>query len=196
MHWLDDDRPRPPVDARPREPLPWARLAAAVGSLALAPALGALAAGGVYPALAGSLARSMPGRFLLGVAGWFAMVAGTLALDLPPHLGLHQHTGESLLVPLADPASLLGAAVFGLAAMAMGWILRARHVALALLGALLWAAGLTGALEIVANGELASSPAVLAIASLGAVIVVFAGREVVPGRLRGTPARARPAHGA
>jgi hypothetical protein len=196
MHWLEDARPLPAREARHREPLPWGRLTAATGSLALAPALGALAAGGAYPALAGALGRSAPSRFMLGVAGWFAMLAGTLALDLPPHLGIHHPAGESVLVPLADPASLLGAAIFGLAAVAMGWILGARHVAMALLGAVLWAAALSGALELVGNGVLASRPPVLAIASIGAVVVVFAGREVIPVHLRSTPARAHPAHGA
>jgi hypothetical protein len=196
MHWLESFRPLPALEPGARDPLPWGWLAACLGSLALAPALGVLSAGAVFPALAGSLARSAPGRFALGAAGWFAMLAVTLVLDLPPHLGIHHPASESLLVPLADPASLLGAGVFGVAAVAMGWILRARHVALALLGAMLWAAALAGALEVVGNGDLASRPPVLAVASLGAVAVVFGGRGVTPVRLRGAPPSAHPAHGA
>ena len=105
------------------------------------------------------------------------MVAAAVALGLPPHLGLPHSAADGPAASLAEPASILGAVVFGVAALSFGWILRARHVSVALLGALLWAAALTGALELVANGELAASPALVGASALGAVVVVYAGRE-------------------
>ena len=43
--------------------------------------------------------------------------------------------------------------MFAVAAALLGLVLRAGHVAVALLGALLWAAGLEAALRVVADGS-------------------------------------------
>ena len=56
----------------------------------------------------------------------------------------------------------MGAGVFALAAVLLGVALRAEHVAVAALGALLWAAGLEGALSLVADGGLAGRPVPIA----------------------------------
>jgi hypothetical protein len=73
--------------------------------------------------------------------------------------------------------------VFAAAAVLLGIVLRAGHLALALLGALIWSAGLEGALQVVAGGNLAGRPVLIAGAALAAVIVEFRRRS---------PALARP----
>ena len=72
-----------------------------------------------------------------------------------------------MLAPLVGLDSLLGAAVFALAAPVLGWVISARHVALALLGAMLWAAGTVAALGAVADGGLGGAP--LGVVAAGAV---------------------------
>jgi hypothetical protein len=193
MHWLDESHHLQPVRRAPREPVPWSRVGLGVGFVLLAPVLGALSAGGAVPAFAGTLGRSPAARFALGVVGWCVMLIAALALDIPPHLGIHQHAGETIAATLTHSTSLLGAGAFGLGAALFGFVLSARHIAVALLGALLWAAGMSAALELIGNGGLASGPAILAIAALGAVALSFAEFESVPARLTRHPARPRPA---
>jgi hypothetical protein len=86
-----------------------------------------------------------------------------------------------LLAPLLAPEALLGAAVFALAAVALGVILRVGHVALALLGALLWAAGLEAGLQLVAEGGgLTDRPLLIVAAAVVAVILEFRQRPAEP----------------
>jgi hypothetical protein len=180
--------------------LPWA------GIPLLAPLLGAVSAGGAYPALAGSRG-TVSERLILGALGWCWMLCASAAfgfgstaglIDDPPH-GWMQSTGEAasaLLAPLASPQALLGAAIFGLAAVAMGLILRAGHIAVALLGALLWAAGLDAALRVVGDGGIAGVPVVAIAAAAIAVIVEFRRRGTRPaGRSAPIPVTAPPAIG-
>ena len=62
-----------------------------------------------------------------------------------------------------------------------GSILRAGHVAVALLGALLWSAGLEAGLQLVADsGGLTDRPLLIAAAALVAVIVEFRRRSPGP----------------
>jgi hypothetical protein len=111
-------------------------------------------------------------------------VAAALAAGVGSRLGLAEAASpgwsrstataaHQVLGPLLDPQALLGAASFGLAALLIGVILRLRHVAVALLGAVLWAAGLEAALRVVADGGLAGRPALLAAAAVAAVIAEF-----------------------
>jgi eukaryotic-like serine/threonine-protein kinase len=164
--------------------LPWA------GIPLIAPLLGAASAGAAYPAVAGSRG-TLRERLVLGALGWYWMLFGAAALGLgttggliddPPH-DWTRSTGaaaKALLAPLFAPEALLGAAIFALAAAALGLILRAGHVAVALLGALLWAAGLQAALHLVAGGALAGAPLLVAAAGLIAVIVEFRRRGTRP----------------
>jgi hypothetical protein len=167
--------------------LPWAAVPA------LAPLCGALSLGPVYPAIAGARGTAIE-RAVLGALGWLWLLAGAAALGLGPRLGLIHSAGHAwtrstggatnaVLVPLLGLDALLGAAVFAGAAVLLGIVLRAGHLALALLGALIWSAGLEGALQVVAGGHLAGRPVLIAGAALAAVIVEF--------RLR-SPAVARP----
>jgi hypothetical protein len=184
MHWLDDEHLLPGRQAPSRPRLPLAGLLAASGALLAAPLLGAATLGGAFPALAGAVGRSGPVRFALGVAGWLAMLVAAVELGLSPHLGIG--------AVLADPASLLGAAVFGVGAVTFGWISAARHVALASLGAVLWAGALAGALGLVGNGALAERPLVIAAGALVATFAIHGSRATLSAPQARTRPRARP----
>jgi hypothetical protein len=155
---------------------------------ALAPLLGAISAAPVYPAVA-ALRGSLAERAVLGALGWWCMLAAAGAAHVGSRLGLVDAAGagwsrstsaaaSDVLAPLLDPQALLGAAVFAAAAVLLGIVLRARHIALALLGALLWAGGLEAALGVVADGRLAGGPVLVAAAAVAAVILEF--RRRVP----------------
>src|SRR5204863_9780366 len=122
--------------------LPWA------GLPALAPICGALSAAPIYPAIAGARGRPLE-RAVLGALGWFWMLAGAAALGLGSRLGMvhsashgwTRSTGaaaHAILVPLLAPHVLLGGLVFAVGALTLGIVLRATHIAIALLGPLLW----------------------------------------------------------
>ena len=164
--------------------LPWA------GIPLVAPLLGAISAGAAYPALAGARGTTRE-RIVLGALGWCWMLCGAAALGVGSRAGLidrppddwTQSTGaaaSALLAPLVTPEALLGAAIFPAAAGLLGVILRAGHMALALLGALLWAAGLEAVLRLVADAALAGAPLLAAAAALIAVIVEFRRRGARP----------------
>ena len=150
----------------------------------LAPLLGALSAAPAYPAAAGSRGTALE-RGVLGALGWCWLLVGAATLGVGPDLGLIESAPHgwsrstadatsALLVPLLTPEALLGAAVFALAAVVLGVILRAGHVALALLGALLWSAGLEAGLQLVSdNPALTDRPLLIAGSALVAVIVEF-----------------------
>ncbi len=173
--------------------LPWA------GASLAAPLLGAASAGAAYPAVAGARG-TIRERLVLGALGWCWMLcaAATLGLgstgglvDDPPH-GWTRSTSaaaKALLAPLLAPEALLGAAIFGVAAALLGLVLRAGHLAVALLSALLWAAGLEAALRLVAGGALAGTPALVAAAAVVVVILEFRRRGTLPAG-RGAPAPA------
>ncbi len=163
--------------------LPWAAIPA------LAPVLGAVSAAPLYPVIAGSRGTVVE-RAVLGALGWCWLLA-TAAAGVGSRLGLvdpaaHDWSRSTstathqVLAPLADPQALLGAGVFAVAAVLLGVVLRARHIAVALLGAVLWAAGLEAALRVVADGRLAGRPALLAAAAAVAVIVEFRPRAPRP----------------
>jgi hypothetical protein len=164
--------------------LPWAAVPA------LAPVLGALSAAPIYPAVAGSRGTIVE-RAVLGALGWcwLLVAAGTvrwgsglgLLSAAPPGWSRSTATATSAaLVPLLDPQALLGAAVFGAAAALLGIVLRARHLAVVLLGALLWSGGLEASLRVVAEGRLAGSPGLIAAGAAAAVIVEFRRRAPRP----------------
>jgi hypothetical protein len=64
-------------------------------------------------------------------------------------------------------------AIFALAAWAMGPILRAGHVALAFIWALLWSAGLTAALRATGDPATAVSPLVAIVAVAGLIALGY-----------------------
>ena len=169
----------------------------------LAPLLGALSLAPVYPAVAGSRGTTLE-RGALAALGWCWLLVGAAALGVGPRLGLvhkapHGWTrstseaANALLSPLLTPEALAGAIVFALAAIALGAVLRAAHVALALLGVLLWSAGLETALRLVGGGGLGGSPLLIAAAATGVVIVEFRHRAPRPVNRPAPIPRARPA---
>jgi eukaryotic-like serine/threonine-protein kinase len=154
----------------------------------LAPLLGLLGLGPVYPALAG-LTRGAAGRALLGavgylwIAAWEELAHRTLLLgpvaDPPAHWTGSASTAVSdVVAPLFDASVLAGAAVFALAAVALPVLIRGRAPVLDALGALVWAAGLISAVRLVAGG--ASPPDLLFGALLAAVIAALLVRRLGP----------------
>jgi tRNA A-37 threonylcarbamoyl transferase component Bud32 len=170
----------------------------------LAPLLGALSAAPVYPAAAGSRGTALE-RGVLGALGWCWLLVGAATLGLGSRFGLIQtaphgwshstsDAASALMSPLLTPEALLGGIVFALAAVVLGVILRAGHVALALLGVLLWSAGLEAGLQLVADGGgLTDRPLLIAAAALVAVIVEFRRRPPRPASHPAPIPRARPA---
>ncbi len=156
----------------------------------LAPLLGALTAAPAYPAAAGFRGTALE-RAVLGALGWCWLLVGAATLGLGSRLGLI-HTAPqgwsrstsdaagALVSPLVTPEALFGAMVFALASVLLGTILRAGHVALALLGALLWSAALEAGLQLVAGGGLSGRPLLIGAAALVAVIVEFRQRPPQP----------------
>ena len=124
----------------------------------LAPLLGALSAAPAYPAVAGSRGAALE-RAVLAALGWCWLLVGggdARTRDLAWASSTRLRTAGAAPRPrpparccrrCLTPEALFGAAVFALAAVALGAVLRAGHVAVALLGALLWSAGLEAALR-------------------------------------------------
>jgi tRNA A-37 threonylcarbamoyl transferase component Bud32 len=162
--------------------LPWAAVPA------LAAVLGALGAATAFPAIAGSRGTFVE-RAVMGALGWCWLLAGAAVTGAGPRLGLVDPAADgwsrstatatsAALAPLSDPQALLGAALFALAAALMTIVLRPRHLAIALLAALLWSAGLEAGLRQLADGGLAGRPALILAAAVAVVIVEF--RRRVP----------------
>ncbi len=173
-HDVADAEARPPGRAR--------ATGLAVLAVATAPVLAVIGVGGAAAALgaAGPSARS---RAVLGAIAWFWMLGAALAWGSGPDLGI---AGDDLAAALVSPQSLLGAAVFAVASVTLGWVLAIRHLALCLLGAMIWAAGATAALANVADGSLGDRPAGVVIAAVVAVALEFGLLRVAP-RTNGAP---------
>ena len=80
-----------------------------------------------------------------------------------------------MIVPLFAPAALLGVAVLAGATVVLGLLLRA-HPALALIGAMIWSAGLAAALEAVGNGAQGRNASVV-VAAAGIAVAIEAARR-------------------
>jgi tRNA A-37 threonylcarbamoyl transferase component Bud32 len=152
----------------------------------LAPVLGLVGLGPVYPALAG-LTRGAPGRALLGgigylwLAAWEELAHRTLLLgpvaDPPAHwTGSAGAALGDVVAPLIDGSVLAGAGVFALAAWALPLLIRGRTPVIDALGALIWAAGLISALRLVDGGS--SPPGLLFGALLAAVVAALLTRRL------------------
>ena len=163
----------------------------------LAPPLGLIGLGPVYPALAG-LTRGAAGRAVLGavgylwIAAWEELAQRTLLLgpvaDPPAHWSGSANTAISdVIAPLIDGSVLAGAGVFALAAFALPLLIRGRAPVIDALGALIWAAGLISALRLVAGGS--SPPGLLFGALVAAVIAAVLVRRL--GVPESYPKRAR-----
>jgi serine/threonine-protein kinase len=165
--------------------LPSLLIGAPVGGLA--PPVAPLLAGMGIPSAAAALGAVAPtriGRGLLGAGAWAWLLTGSIALGLGPDLGIADRApdgwagnasvaADAVLGPLFTIESLVGFAVFALAAVALGALLSLRHASVALLAAMLWAAGVNGALAMIGNGELGANPFGVVAAAAIAVAVEF-----------------------
>ena len=171
--------------------------------------LGAIGALAAAPALIALLATRTRERAILGGLAFSAYLAGAIALDAGPRLrisgpaadGWEESAGTALrdvALPLLEPTALLGVVVLAAATVVLGLMLRA-HPALALIGAMLWSAGLAAGLEAVGNGAQGGNASVV-VAAAGLAVAFEAARrhyELRAGEPRPQPlASAQPAlHG-
>jgi eukaryotic-like serine/threonine-protein kinase len=176
-----------------------ALIAGAPAAALAGPVAPLLAAAGIPSAAAalGAPAPSRPAQALLGAGAWAWMLVAALTLGVGPDLGIADRApdgwaadtavaAETVLAPLVSLDSLLGLGVFAAASVLLGELLRLRHASVALLAAMLWAAGVNAALAIVGDGALGANAFGVVGAAAIAVAVEF-------GLLRGGgPAWARP----
>ncbi len=179
--------------------LPGLIAGATLGSLAplAAPLLAAIGLGGAATGL-GAAGTTPLARAALGVGAWAWMLTASVALGIGPDLGMAgaaadgwsasaSAAADEVLAPLGAVDALLAAGVFAAAAVVLGWVLTARHLPLALVGAMLWAAGVDAALGLIGDGALGGSTAGVVVAAVAAVAIEF-------GLMRpaGTPAEPAP----
>jgi hypothetical protein len=138
--------------------------------------LGAVSATAALPAAAAIIGRTALGRSVLGALSWCLLLISCSALNLQPPAGLEGRP----VAELAEPTALLGMLAFAAGSAALGWVLGARHIAMAFLGALLWAAGLAAVLTQVGDGGMGEVPLVLAAGGIAAVVAEFALRAPRP----------------
>ncbi len=167
----------------------------------VAPLLGLIGLGPVYPALAG-LTRGAAGRAVLGavgylwIAAWEELAHRTLLLgpvaDPPAHWKGSASTAISdVIAPLIDGQVLAGAGIFAAAALVLPVLVRGRTPLLDAMGALIWAAGLITTLKLVAGST--SPPGLLFGALLAAALAVVLSRHAwTPSASGGTAAAAPP----
>ncbi len=162
----------------------------------LAPLLGLAGMAAAYPAFAG-LTRGAASRLVLGATGYLWLVSLETIADRNLLLGAPSSAPPSwadsagvalsdVLMPLVTPSVLAAAAIWGIAALILPALVRARTPVLDLLGALVWAAGLASALRLVAGpgGEPSGLLVATALAAVGAAVLAR--------RLSGPPASAPP----
>jgi hypothetical protein len=170
------------------------------GLAAMAPLLAAAGLGAAAPAL-GSATPSPLARAITGAAAWMWLVAGSIALGAGPELGFAAQApsgwagdttlaADTILREMVSPASLAAAGLFAAASASLGWILSARHASIALLGAMLWAAGVEAGLGVVAGGALGGNAVIVVAAAAVAVALEFAAIRGEGTRERDHPARA------
>ena len=174
----------------------------AVALPAAAPLLGLAGLGAAYPAFAG-LTRGAGGRALLGACGCLWLGAGEIAADRTLILGAETAApsgwsespgtaiGE-LVLPLLEPPLALLAIVWALAAVALPLLVRGRAPVLDLVGALVWAAGLTSAHRLVAGGDESTG---LLLATLAAACVAALAARRLGASDRPAPPSLEPATG-
>lgn len=149
--------------------------------------LTAVGAAVAYPAAAALAGDRAVQRALAGILGWCWALAAAIGLGLGSGLGIAprapdgwetstSEAASTVLAPMLEPAALLGAAAFALAAVTLGWMLAARHIAVAALGALVWAAGLVALGGLVADGSLGERPLLAALGAAAALGVEHARR--------------------
>ncbi len=187
-------------------PLLVARTPAAALAPLLAIPAGAVGALLVVPALIAILARGAGERLVLGGTCFATYLAAAICLGVGSPLGIAGRApagwersapsaASAVLAPLVDPVALLGIVICAVAALTLGWLLRA-SLPIALLGGAIWAAVLETSFSKLGNGGLGQHPA-LALAAVGAALIYeWQARELAPSSTPAPLASARPAlHG-
>ncbi len=130
---------------------------------ALAPALGVIGLAGAFPALAGRAASAVERAALGALGAWWLLLAEPLAhrtLELGPAHGAPVGADAQEAVSIAADAvagTLAGGlvallAVWAIAAAVLPWLVRGRSLALDVVAAAAWAAGLASASATLATG--------------------------------------------
>ncbi len=162
-------------------------LLAGASAAGLAPVAAPLLSYAAIPSAAAALGAVAPShitRALIGAGAWAWMLAGAIVFGLGPDPGFVDRApdgwasdtslaADAVLAPLVSVESLVGFAVFALAGVALGALLRLRHVSVALLAAMLWAAGVNAGLAAIGAGQLGSKPLGVVGAAAIAVAVEF-----------------------
>jgi hypothetical protein len=143
---------------------------------AVAPALGLATLAGAYPALAGR-ASAASTRAALGAAGlWWLLLAEAL-LDRDLALGTPPGDAGDVLEAIATSGALLLAPLWAAAALVLPWLVRGRSLALDVVGATAWAAGLASATAAVATNVGLAEPRGLAAGAIAAGVAAVVGAQ-------------------
>lgn len=132
----------------------------------LSPALGLIGLAGAFPAIAALPHRAVE-RAMAGGIGylWLVAVEAVVRRDLllagtePASAGWQNSIGSGfseVLLPVLVPSTLLGAAVWALAALSLPLVVRGRFLALDALGFVVWIAALISAERLLGQGAASS----------------------------------------
>ncbi len=162
--------------------------------LAAAP-LGAIGALAVAPTLVALLGRNTRERASLGALSFASYLVGAIGLGLGDNLGIREQAPAAwrdsastaltdVLGVFAEPSALIGLAVLAAAAVLLGMVMNT-HPAFALVGTIIWAAGLAAGLAAVGDGS-QSPGAAFAVVTVALAVYARTGaqRSDQPGRLR------------
>ncbi len=143
---------------------------------AVAPLLGLAGLSGAYPAVAGAV-RGPWTRAALGAAGlWWLLLAEPL-LNRDLALGTPPGDAGDVLEALVSSGALLLAPLWAVAAVGLPWLVPGRALAVDIVGAATWAAGLAAATATIADrAELAEPRGLAAGAVVAGLLAVIAGR--------------------
>ena len=141
--------------------------------------LGAIGALAAFPALVAVACERWRERAVVGGLGFAAYLIGAAGFGAGPRAGIAPVAAEDwqrsagsaahdLLLPMLDPQALLGIAALSGGSVAIAFALRA-HLAVAMVAAMIWAAGITAALAAVGNGALGDGSFAAVLAGAAAV---------------------------
>jgi eukaryotic-like serine/threonine-protein kinase len=143
---------------------------------AVAPALGVPGVAGAYPAVAG-VARQAWTRAALGAAGLWWLLLSEPLLGRELALGTAPGDATDALEAIAGSGALLLAPLWAAAAVVLPWVVPGRSLAVDVVGAATWAAGLAAASAAIAGYTgLAEPRGLVAGAVAGGVLAAIGGR--------------------
>ena len=139
---------------------------------AVAPLLGLATAAGAFPALTGRIARPLHRAALGALGAWWLLLAEALlhrrlVLGAPDGAG-----GWDAVTAVATSPAIAMAAVWAIAAVLLPLLVRGRLIAVDLVGATAWAAGLAAATQ----GALGATPRGLVLGAIASALLAIAVR--------------------